>query len=35
MRVSALICLAAAVAAATLVRKYRHLEDARVVEAAA
>src|SRR3954451_16179221 len=35
MRVSAVICLGAAVAAATLVRRYRHAETSRPVEAAA
>jgi Na+/melibiose symporter-like transporter len=35
MRVSAAICLAAAVAAAILVRKYRHAESGQPVEAAA
>jgi MFS family permease len=35
MRVSAGICLGAALAAALLVRTYRHQEDARVAEAAA
>src|SRR3954470_17593403 len=35
MRVSAVICLGAAVAAATLVRRYRHAEASRPVEAEA
>jgi MFS family permease len=35
MRVSAVICLGAAVAAATLVRRYRHAEASKPVEAAA
>ena len=35
MRVSAGICLAAALCAAALVRRYRHHEDARVIEAPA
>src|ERR671937_671728 len=35
MRVSAAICLGAAIAAAVLVRKYRHAEDAPAVEVAA
>jgi EmrB/QacA subfamily drug resistance transporter len=35
MRVSAAICLAAAVAAAVLVRRYRHVEPGRAAEAAA
>jgi MFS family permease len=35
MRVSAVICLGAAVAAATLVRRYRHSEASTPVEAAA
>jgi EmrB/QacA subfamily drug resistance transporter len=35
MRVSAAICLAAAVAAAVLVRRYRHVEPGQAVEAAA
>ncbi|HEY6836710.1 MAG TPA: MFS transporter, partial [Gaiellaceae bacterium] len=35
MKVSAAICFAAAIAAAVLVRKYRHAEDSPAVEAAA
>jgi hypothetical protein len=35
MKVSAAICFGAAIAAAALVRKYRHAEDSRPVEAAA
>jgi hypothetical protein len=35
MKVSAAICFGAAIAAAVLVRRYRHAEDAHAVEAAA
>jgi len=35
MKVSAAICLGAAIAAAVLVRRYRHAEDAPAVEVAA
>jgi hypothetical protein len=35
MKVSAAICLGAAIAAALLVRRYRHAEDAPAVEVAA
>jgi hypothetical protein len=35
LRVSALICLAAAASAAVLVRRYRHMEESQMMEAAA